>query len=115
MPGATITGGGFQDCEGNLVSGGVLTLELNTVCTDLATGTFQICPGDVVAYSLDANGNILGTQYVWSNDLLSPKGTFYRMIVYTSKGQLAWGPNFLRLISVSGVVNLNLLVPDNPA
>lgn len=115
MAGSTITGGGFQDCEGNPLAMGFLTLELNTVCTDASTGTFQICPGEVVSYPLDANGNISGTQYVWSSDLLLPTGTLYRMIVYTSKGQIAWGPNFLQLIAIGGVVNLNLLVPNNPA
>lgn len=114
MAGALLTGGGFQDCEGNPLSSGRITLELSALATDLQTGTFQICPGEVVSYTLDANGNILGTPSVWSNDLLRPSNTFYRITVYTSKGQLAWGPNSLPLIAVSGTVNLDLLVPDNP-
>lgn len=116
MAGALILNGHFQDCEGNPVAGGVLTLELNTVATDAATGTYQICPGEVVSYSLDATGSILGTQYVWANNLLSPSGTLYKMVVYSSKGQLSWGPNYLSLNGgVSGVIDLDNIVPNNPA
>lgn len=115
MAGSALIGGGFQDCEGNPLVNGRLTLELNTIATDIQTGTFQICPGEVVLYLLDENGNVVANQSVWSNDLLNPANTFYRITVYTSKGQQAWGPNSLPLLAVNGTVNLDLLVPDNPA
>lgn len=115
MAGSLLTGGGFQDCEGNLLVNGRITFELSALATDIQTGTFQICPGEVVLYILDENGNISGTQYIWSNDLLYPATTFYRITVYTSRGQLAWGPNSLPLVAVAGTVNLNLLVPNNPS
>lgn len=114
MAGPFLIGGGFQDCEGNIIVNAQLVLELSAPATDRMTGVIQVCPGRKVSYQLDANGNIAGAQGVWSNDLLLPAGTYYRAWVYAANGQLAWGPNCQVLTDVGGFVFLNTWVPNNP-
>jgi hypothetical protein len=115
MPGCYLIGGGFQDCEGNILVNSRLTMELSAPATDLATGTIQLCPGEVVSVQLDYNGNVNGAQPIWPNNLLYPANTYYKVIVYTSNGQLAWGPNSISVIGVGDYVYLSSWVPGNPS
>jgi hypothetical protein len=111
-----IVGGGFKDSGGNVIAYGVLTVQLSGPATDTATGLIQICQGEVCSYTLDQNGNIPGSQYIWATDLLTPSTLYYKAIVYAADGQLAWGPNCQPFIQSGGAfVNLTTLVPSNPS
>jgi hypothetical protein len=93
-----LTGGGFQDSEGNLLVNGYLKM---TLSQDAEVNSTQICSGVEITIQLDSVGNVASSasspsaadQYVWANDVLSPINTYYTVTAYTAAGQTAWGPN----------------------
>ncbi len=115
-----ITGGGFQDSEGNPLVEGVAIFKLSADATDIETGTQQICSGQTVRYTLDNNGNVPSGSTLWPNDLLSSNvtgiaDTFYWMSAEDENGQLVYGPNAVFILSTPSPFELNVLVPGNPA
>jgi hypothetical protein len=104
-----ITGGAFQDAEGNVLANGYLTFELNQDCEVAATG--QICSGIVLNVPLDSSGNVSGTVLIWPNDQLSPTNNYYTVTGYTAAGQLAWGPNVQQVLGASPF-SLNNWIPN---
>jgi hypothetical protein len=120
-----LTGGAFQDSEGNPLAFGTLYAKLNgdaylvpqgTVGT--ATSSTLVCAGQQLEYTLDANGNVSVSppQYIWPNDQLSlalpaavltarairPQISYYDLYVEDADGLLCWGPNALILDTPSG-------------
>jgi hypothetical protein len=65
-----ITGGGFQDSEGNALAGGTLYLKLNHDAFSDSTQTTLICAGKEVSYILDSSGNVPAGSTAWPNDLI---------------------------------------------
>lgn len=86
----TLTGGSFQDAEGNLLVNGYLKFRLSQ---DASVNDSNICAGVEITIPLDSNANAVGGSSIWGNDVLSPINTFYRVTGYTHAGQPAWGPN----------------------
>lgn len=110
-----LTGGAFQDSEGNVLANGYLTMRLSQ---DSVVNTSQICSGVEIKIDLDANGNVAvypahPVQSVWGNDQLSPANSFYRVTGYTSKGQPAWGPNNQQVIGDGGTFDVGTWVPNS--
>lgn len=105
-----ITGGGFQDAQGNALASGYLLFELSQDCEVTATG--QICSGIVLTVPLDGSGNVSGTVNVWPNDQLSPVNNYYTVTGYTQNGQRAWGPN-VQQVTGAGPFNLSSWVPSS--
>lgn len=103
----TLTGGGFQDSEGNVLANGYLTFRLNQ---DASVGGESICSGIEVTINLDASGNAVSGSQIWGNDVLSPVNTFYQVTGYTSQGQPAWGPNNQQVTGTS--FDLGTWVPN---
>lgn len=103
----TLTGGGFQDSEGNVLANGSLTFVLSQ---DASVGGVNVCSGVEITFDLDANGNIVSGSQIWGNDVLSPVNTFYQVTGYTANGQRAWGPNNQQVIGTS--FNLGTWVPN---
>lgn len=96
-----ITGGAFQDFEGNPLANGYLTMQLSHDSQE------PVDPGEVVAgyplrIPLDANGNVAGTVLVWPNDQLTPSGSYYIVNTYRANGTLA------------GLSQQNYLIPSSP-
>src|SRR5208337_1016706 len=87
----TLTGGSFQDSEGNVLALGYLTFRLSQDAS--VNGGSNICSGVEIRIALDVHGDVVGGSDIWGNDVLSPINTFYRVTGYTAKGQPAWGPN----------------------
>ena len=87
----TLTGGAFQDSEGNLLVNGYLEFILSQDCS--VSGSGNICSGVKIRIALDSSGNVVGGSSIWGNDVLSPVNTYYRVTGYTAAGQPAWGPN----------------------
>ena len=91
-----LTGGNFQDSEGNVLANGYLKMVLSS---DESVNDSQICSGISLNIILDGNGSaaayptIPADQYVWANDVMSPTNSFYTVTGYTAAGQPAWGPN----------------------
>lgn len=107
-----LTGGNFQDGEGNVLADGYLLLQLSQDA--LVTGVAQIGSGVAVKIKLNSSGSIDTTvaQSVWGNDQLSPPNTFYTVTGYTSKSQLAWGPNYQQVIGNGGTFDVGTWVPN---
>lgn len=104
-----ITGGGFQDSEGNLLANGYLKMVLSQDCQ--VASTAQICSGIEVTVPLDGSGNVSGIVNVWPNDQLLPVNNFYTVTGYTQQGQRAWGPNVQQILG-STPFSLNTWVPN---
>jgi hypothetical protein len=107
----TLTGGKFQDSEGNILQNGYLRLFLNQ--DEVVTGVGSICSGVFVQVQLDVNGSAVAGQSIWSNDVMSPVNSFYRVFGYAANGQLAWGPNNQQIIFGSGTFDLGTWIPNS--
>ena len=58
-----ITGGAFQDFEGNVLANGYLTMQLSHDEQE-AVDPGEVVAGLILRVPLDANGNVAGTVYV---------------------------------------------------
>jgi hypothetical protein len=97
-----LSGGAFQDALGDVVANGHMDMQLSQ--DSQVTGASPaviITAGRVIRIQLDANGNVQASpaQSVWPNDVLTPANTYYSVKVYTSAGQLVWGPNSQQVLS----------------
>ena len=105
-----LTGGAFQDSEGNVLANGYLQFELSQDSS--VTGVGNVASGITITINLDANGNVSSSpaQSVWGNDVLLPVNSFYKVTGYTSAGQPAWGPNNQQVTGTA--LNLGTWVPN---
>lgn len=83
-----VTGGGFQDSEGNPLANGYLIFRLTA--DGQAFGVGQICSGANVTVPLDSTGNATGSVGIWPNDVLLPSDTKYNITAYSAAGQPVW-------------------------
>lgn len=106
-----LTGGLFQDAEGNPLALGYLLLELSQDAQ--ASPNIQIAAGYTVRISLNSAGSVDTTtaQSVWPNDVLSPENTFYNVSAYNTDGQLVWGPNSQQVFSTPSPFDIGAWVP----
>src|ERR1017187_3221819 len=105
-----LTGGKFQDAEGNVLSLGYLKMLLSQ---DAAiTGIGNICSGIEIMIPLDVNGSVVASpaQSVWGNDVMSPVNTYYKVTGYSAVGQPCWGPN-CQQVTGSGTFDVGTWVP----
>ena len=112
-----LTGGGFQDAEGNLLANGYLEFVLSQDSS--VTGVGNIAAGVTIKIQLDSVGNAASSasspaaadQYLWGNDVLNTPNTFYKVTGFTAEGQPAWGPNNQQVIG-SSPFDLGTWVPN---
>ncbi len=113
-----LTGGNFQDSEGNVLANGYLKMVLSS---DESVNDSQICSGISLNITLDGNGSaaayptIPADQYVWANDVMSPTNSYYTVTGYTAAGQPAWGPNNQQVTSGGvggGTFDIGTWVPN---
>lgn len=100
--------GGFQDILGNSLAGGYLIFKLSK---PTSVNGIYICDGVEVRVTLDSDGNVAGTQYIYGNDAMTPSDSYYRVTAYTAQGQPAWGPNNQKIIG-TGTFDLGTWVPN---
>lgn len=88
-----LTGGSFQDAEGNLLVNGYLKMKLSQDGT--VTGVANVASGIEITIQLNSSASVSTSpaQYIWGNDNIVPTPTFYTVTGYTAAGQPAWGPN----------------------
>jgi hypothetical protein len=103
--------GGFQDILGNALVNGYLIFELST---PTSVGTTYICDGVKIKVTLDSDGNVAGTQYIYGNDSMTPSDSYYRVTAYTAEGQPAWGPNN-QTVTGNGTFDIGTWVPNQTA
>jgi hypothetical protein len=106
-----LTGGHFQDSEGNVLADGYLKFVLNQ---DSSVNNSQICSGVEITIYLDAFGDVISSpgQFVWGNDQLSPENSYYTVTGYTAEGQIAWGPNNQQVTGNGGTFDLGTWIPN---
>jgi hypothetical protein len=108
-----LTGGNFQDVQGNALANGYLLMELSQDAS-VASPASQIAAGYIVKITLNSSGSVDTTtpQYVWPNDVLSPTNTFYNVTGYSSKGELVWGPNPEQVLSSPNPYDIGAWQPN---
>jgi hypothetical protein len=109
LPLNQLTGGAFQDSEGNPLVDGYLELKLSAVAV---SGTVQVVPVSITI-PLDDSGNVVTdpTYSVVPNDQLTPSDTYYLASAFTSAGQRVWGPNAIRILSSPSPFDLGGVAP----
>jgi hypothetical protein len=115
---ANIIGGAFQAADGTPLSNGWLVLTLShdsNVSTLGGPNGIQVASGLKVTLFLDTNGNLVPNQYIWTNDLLSPSGSYYTVIAYTFQGTVAWSfPQTFFIQPYSPTINIGTIQPNTP-
>lgn len=106
-----ITGGSFEDSEGNPLASGYLIFEL--VSDGIVNTSTKVCKGTSIKVPLDSSGNVVtSTVYsLWPNDVMTPNTTFYYVSAFTSKGQLVWGPYAQTIKSTPSPYNIGAWIP----
>lgn len=108
-----LIGGLFQDNEGNALSNGWLRFTLSHESTTSSPNS-QVVSGVITKIFLDNNGNVAGTQSIWTNDVLAPSGSYYTVDAYNNKGLAVWSvPQYWTLVSGSPI-DLGTITDTNP-
>jgi hypothetical protein len=115
MPAPTkvqLTGGAFQDSEGNKLALGYLIMYLSA--DENISGVGNIVSGRSIRIQLDSNGDVVASpaQSVWGNDQMLPANSYYRVTGYTEVGQPAWGPNNQQVNGDGGTFDVGTWVPN---
>lgn len=113
-----LTGGNFQDANGNVLAYGYLTLKLSQ--DGNVSGVGNICSGVTITIQLDVNGNVasltsptpVANQYVWANSNIAPINTYYKVTGYTQEGQRAFGLNNQQ-VAAGATFNVGTWVPNS--
>ena len=75
-----ISGGAWQDAEGNALARGTVQVYLQQ---DVEVGSVQLCAGIKDSLSLDSSGNVTGSPTLWGP-------VVYQAVAYSAKGEKAW-------------------------
>lgn len=105
-----LTGGQFQDSEGNKLALGYLLMKLAMDAN--ISGVGNIASGVEIRIQLDSNGSVVAGQFVWGVDQMLPPNNYYRVTGYTEKGQPAWGPNNQQVVGSGGTFDVGTWVPN---
>ena len=116
MPAPTkvqLTGGHFQDAEGNVLNLGYLLMEV-VQDEQLSSLAGQVCSGIKIKITLNASGSVDVTtpQSVWSPENMVPAGASYTVWGYTALGQLAWGPNYGLDVPIGATFDVDNWIPN---
>jgi len=104
-----LSGGAFQDSEGNPLALGYLKFMLSI--DGSVTGVGNVCSGIEIIIQLDVNGNVVAGQFIWGNDVITPTNSFYRVTAYAANGQTAWGPNNQQVVG-TGTFDVGTWIPN---
>jgi hypothetical protein len=104
-----LTGGNFQDVEGNPLNSGYIKMKLSS---DEEVNDSLICSGIEIKITLDATGNVVAGQSVWGNDVMLPANSFYKVTVFSAAGQIVWGPNNQQVMG-SSPFDVGTWIPNN--
>lgn len=109
-----IINGSFQDNQGFSLSNGFLLFTLSQDGTINTSPYHQIVGGTTTRVPLDNNGNVAGTVVIWTNDFITPSGTFYIVNAFNNSGLPVWdAPQYWTLTSGSPI-DLGSLTVTNP-
>ena len=119
---AMIVGGQFQDSSGQPLSNGWLVFKLSHDSNVSILGISltspsgqQVVAGIQIKMFLDNNGNLVPNQYLWTNDVLTPSGSYYRVTAYNSQGLQVWNsPQNFFIQPYAPILDIAALVPQVP-
>lgn len=115
---AQLTGGSFQNNQGAVLSNGYLTFQLNhdsNVYTLGGPNGIQVIAGQTTKMLLDGNGNLVANQFLWTNDALSPSGSFYTVQAFDSNGIPQWlTPQIFYIQPYASSISIGTLTPGTP-
>ncbi len=115
-PNLQVSGGLFQDSEGAPLNAGYLLWQLSHD-ERYATANSQIVAGLKFKMTLNSSGSVPASPatLIYSNDVLTPSGSFYIVRAFKSDGTEAWAfPQYFQLTSSPNPLDLGTLVPVNP-
>ena len=116
VPNLQIENGGFTDFEGNPLALGYLLMQLShDEC--YAIGPNQVVGGLKLTINLNSTGNIPTSPatLVWSNDVLTPSGSYYIVRAFKADGTEAWAsPQYWTLAASPDPLDVGGIVPTNP-
>jgi len=115
-PNLQIENGGFTDFEGNPLVDGYLIMQLSHD-ENFSAGPNQVVAGLKKQIVLNSTGNIPTSPatLVWSNDVLTPGGSFYIVMAYKADGTQAWADQqYWTLLSSPDPLDVGTIVPTNP-
>jgi len=115
-PNLQLENGGFTDFEGNPLNAGYLLMELSHD-ENYSVGPNQVVGGLKLTITLNSTGNIpvSPATLVWSNDVLTPGGSFYIVRAFKSDGTEAWkSPQYWTLAASPNPLDVGTIVPQNP-
>ncbi len=115
---AQIVGGGFQSSSGTPLSNGYLIFRLshdsNIAVLGGPTGS-QVVAGQQIKFGLDNIGNLLPNQFLWTNDALTPAGSYYRVTAHDKTGIQVWAsPQNFFIEPYAATINIGTLSPQIP-
>lgn len=109
-----IVNGSFEDNQGNTLNNGSLVFQLSQDASVNSSPYRQVVGGIKTRVPLDNNGNVAGVVTIWTNDVLTPAGTYYIVTAYNNSGLKVWdAPQYWTLTSGSPI-DLGSLVITNP-
>ena len=115
---ANIIGGNFQNPSGLRLSNGFVTFQLShdsNISTLGGPGGAQVTAGVPMSFPLDTNGNFVGGVFLWTNDLLTPSGSYYLVNVYDSSGIVVWNfPQQFYIQPYAATISFGTLQPNTP-
>ena len=109
-----VTGGEWQDAEGNVLALGTVVCEVSGDA-QLSSSAGELCAGIKVILQLDSTGSVsvASNQSLWPTDQMNPSNITYTVWVYAANGELSWGPNYgLTVPSGAGTFDLDTWVPN---
>lgn len=115
---ANIVGGGFQDASGNPLSNGWLVFSLSHDSNIAVLGGpngMQVAAGLQVTLFLNGLGNIVPNSYLWTNDSLTPFGSYYRVNAFNFQGVQAWAfPQIFIIQPYAATIDIGTITPQIP-
>jgi hypothetical protein len=111
---ANIIGGNFQSPNGGPLSNGYLVFTLNHD-SNIVSLNSQIVAGLTATLFLDVNGNLVSGQYLYTNDVITPAGSYYTVNAYDSNGIQVWSnPQIMNIQPYAATINIGSLTPVTP-
>jgi hypothetical protein len=114
IPLVQLIGGGYSDFLGNPLANGYLVMKIEPNLEVYTAGEEILEGGISFRIKLDANGDCLPAQYVFSNSVLNP-GSVYRVRAFAADGTTASAPQYFTVPSMSATYNISNWVPESPA
>jgi hypothetical protein len=110
---ANLIGGNFQDGAGNTLSNGWITLTLSQD-SNISANDIQVVAGRPVTFRLDASGNLLSVQNIWTTDVLAPSGSYYSVVAFNNAGLQVWAYPQTWTLTYSATINVGTIQPNTP-